>query len=60
MKPVKAGGLLLLAPTGKARVRLEEQTGLRGSGFTLAQFLIGQQRYDGETGAYFPDPKAPR
>ena len=53
-------GLLLLAPTGKARVRLEEQTRMRGAGQTLAQFLIGQQRYDGETGAYFPKPGAPR
>ena len=26
----------------------------------LAQFLIRQQRYDGETGAYFPKPRAPR
>ena len=53
-------GLLLLAPTGKARVRLEVQTGMRGAGQTLAQFLIRQQRYDGETGAYFPKPRAPR
>ena len=53
-------GLLLLAPTGKARVRLEDQTGMRGSGQTLAQFLIQQQRYDGETGTYFPKARAPR
>ena len=53
-------GLLLLAPTGKARVRLEEQTEKRGAGQTLAQFLIRQQRYDGETGAYFSKPRAPR
>ncbi|MFC1529562.1 ATP-dependent RecD-like DNA helicase [Gemmatimonadota bacterium] len=53
-------GLLLLAPTGKARVRLEEQTGLRGSGKTLAQFLNRHQRYNGSTGAYFPNPKASR
>ena len=53
-------GLLLLAPTGKARVRLEDQTGMQGSGQTLAQFLIQRQRYDGETGAYFPKPTAPR
>ena len=53
-------GLLLLAPTGKARVRLEEQTGQRGAGRTLAQFLIGWQRYDGETGAYLPARSAPR
>ena len=53
-------GILLLAPTGKARVRLEERTGRRGEGQTLAQFLIHHQRYDGNTGAYFPKPKAPR
>jgi hypothetical protein len=53
-------GLLLLAPTGKARVRLEEQTGLRGSGQTLAQFLNRFQRYNNETGAYFLNPKASR
>ena len=52
-------GLLLLAPTGKARVRLEDQTYMRGSGQTLAQFLIQQHRYDGETGAYFPKVRAP-
>ena len=57
---VAAKGLLLLAPTGKARVRLEEQTGLRGSGFTLAQFLNRYQRYDGARGAYFPNAKVPR
>jgi ATP-dependent exoDNAse (exonuclease V) alpha subunit len=57
---VAAKGLLLLAPTGKARVRLEAQTGLRGSGLTLAQFLNRLQRYDGATGAYFPRPRAPR
>jgi energy-coupling factor transporter ATP-binding protein EcfA2 len=53
-------GVLLLAPTGKARVRLEEQTGQRGSGRTLAQFLNGYGRYDGETGTYSPDRNAPR
>lgn len=57
---VGAKGILLLAPTGKARVRLEEQTGQRGAGRTLAQFLNGYRRYDGETGAYFPDRSAPR
>ena len=41
-------------------MRLEEQTGRRGAGRTLAQFLIRQQRYDGETGAYFPKLRAPR
>ncbi len=60
MPDVGGKGLLLLAPTGKARVRLEEQTALRGAGRTLAQFLNKLQRYDGETGAYFPKLKAPR
>lgn len=53
-------GVLLLAPTGKARVRLEERTNLSGQGKTLAQFLIGLGRYDGATGRYFPSPKAAR
>lgn len=60
LKEVATKGLLLLAPTGKARVRLEEQTGLRGSGFTLAQYLNRYQRYNGDTGSYFPNRKAPR
>ena len=57
---VAAKRLLLLAPTGKARVRLEAQTRLRRSGLTLAQILNRLQRYDGATGAYFPKPRAPR
>jgi hypothetical protein len=60
LEEVASKGILLLAPTGKARVRLEEQTDLRGSGQTLAQFLIRQQRYDADTGAYFPNRKAAR
>jgi ATP-dependent exoDNAse (exonuclease V) alpha subunit len=60
LKEVAEKGILLLAPTGKARVRLEEQTELRGSGQTLAQFLIRNQRYDGDTGACFPNRKAKR
>lgn len=52
--------ILLLAPTGKARVRLEEQTGQRGAGRTLAQFLNLYRRYDGKTGAYFPKKESPR
>ena len=57
---VKGNGILLLAPTGKARVRLEEQTNLRGDGKTLAQFLIEFHRYDGSTGRYFPNSQAGR
>ena len=57
---IAKNGLLLLAPTGKARVRLEKQTGRQGAGRTLAQFLNRHGRYNGNTGAYFPNPKAGR
>lgn len=48
---VSQGGILLLAPTGKARVRLERGTGREG-GQTIAQFLRKHDRYIPETGAY--------
>lgn len=48
---VRDGGILLLAPTGKARVRLEAQT--KREGKTIAQFLLALGRYQGETGRYF-------
>jgi hypothetical protein len=48
---VEDGGILMLAPTGKARVRLEQQTGRRG-GMTVAQFLFGLKRFFPKTGAY--------
>ena len=49
---IEAGGVLLLAPTGKARVRMEQSTrGLKLKGFTIAQFL-SPHRYDGSTGRY--------
>jgi len=38
-------GILFLAPTGKARVRLEQKTA--ATGMTVAQFLNRQGRYDG-------------
>ena len=38
-------GILLLAPTGKARVRLQGATG--GDAMTVAEFLYQQDRYDG-------------
>lgn len=50
---VAAGEVLLLAPTGKARVRMEEAARrLNAEAFTLAQFLSRSGRYDGETGRY--------
>lgn len=57
---VETGKLLLLAPTGKARVRLEQQTKRPGQGQTLAQFLMRWQRYEGSSGRYYPNPKAPK
>ncbi len=49
---IEAGGILLLAPTGKARVRMEQSTkGLKLKGYTIAQFL-SPHRYDGLTGRY--------
>lgn len=54
------GGILLLAPTGKARVRLEHASGMVGQGKTVAQFLNGLQRYNGKTGRYYVNADAPR
>lgn len=51
---IQNGGILLLAPTGKARVRMSQ--GLRGKvnfkAKTLAQFLINSKRYDPKTFSY--------
>ncbi|WP_070411119.1 ATP-dependent DNA helicase [Pseudomonas lundensis] len=58
--PVLRGGVLLLAPTGKARVRLEQASGMVGQGKTVAQFLYALQRYDGRTGRYYVSTEAPR
>ena len=52
-KEIAAGEVLLLAPTGKARVRMEQATrGIKLKGFTIAQFLGGSGRYDRKTGQY--------
>lgn len=47
--PIKQRGVLLLAPTGKARVRLQQATGVEAR--TLAQFLR-PARYDDVTQTY--------
>lgn len=48
---IAARGVLLLAPTGKARVQLSQKCGHDAQ--TLAQFLAGcGGRYDGRTGVY--------
>jgi hypothetical protein len=51
---VAAGGLTLLAPTGKARVRMQEAMGGGGVAIakTLAQLLVGIDRYDPDTYRY--------
>jgi hypothetical protein len=49
-RDIDAGGVLLLAPTGKARVKLQQATGLNAQ--TLAQFLLHHDRYDERTGVY--------
>ena len=48
---VKNEGVLLLAPTGKARVRMETQTETKGAQ-TIAQFLLAHERYDTSTRCY--------
>jgi hypothetical protein len=51
---VAEGGLLLLAPTGKARVRMQAAIGhaTATKAKTLAQLLVAIDRYDAETGRY--------
>jgi len=46
---IKTDGVLLLAPTGKATVRLLESMGEEGKGFTalnVAKFLVRSKRFD--------------
>jgi hypothetical protein len=51
---VADAGLLLLAPTGKARVRMQEAMGggATATAQTLAQLLVRIDRYDPHTGRY--------
>ena len=52
-KGVEDNGVLLLAPTGKARVRMEEVAkNVRVTAKTLAQFLSAYDRYNGEIQQY--------
>lgn len=56
---ISAGGILLLAPTGKARVQMEKMArGVGGAAKTIAQFLNENDRYDANTGRYFVNPTA--
>jgi ATP-dependent exoDNAse (exonuclease V) alpha subunit len=52
---IQNGGIRLLAPTGKARVRMTqviEGKGGRCEALTVAQFLLRSDRYDIRTGRY--------
>lgn len=51
---IEGGGVLLLAPTGKARVRMQQAIGAEAQ--TLAQFLIKRGRYEAATGRYRANP----
>jgi ATP-dependent exoDNAse (exonuclease V) alpha subunit len=51
-REIASDGVLLLAPTGKARVGMQQSTkDLKLAGYTIAQFL-SPRRYDGTTGRY--------
>lgn len=55
---IRKKGILLLAPTGKARVRMEQAIGLSSrkdpkvKAFNVAQFLIKSKRYNPLTGRF--------
>lgn len=52
---INQNGILLLAPTGKARVRMKEIVENANSNIqacTIAQFLLPSKRYDHKTGIY--------
>ena len=50
---IQKNGVILLAPTGKARVQLEGSKALEGiKAYTIAQFLTPSGRYDGSTQRY--------
>jgi hypothetical protein len=53
---IRAGGVLLLAPTGKAAVQLRRGTGLPT--LNLAQYLSRHQRWDWDSGRYYLAPQA--
>ncbi len=54
---IKAGGFEAIAPTGKARVRLQRVISGQQA-VTLAQFLLKYDRYDHKTGRYQLSDKA--
>ncbi len=55
---VRDSGILLLAPTGKARVQLQSKVGHPAQ--TLASFLVKKGGFDPDTGRYLEVPPAHR
>lgn len=55
---LEAGGVLLLAPTGKAAVQLQARTGKPAK--NLAQFLRAHGRWDWDSGKYYLAPSEAR
>ncbi|VTR60727.1 exodeoxyribonuclease V subunit alpha [Actinobacillus pleuropneumoniae] len=54
-KEIKAGGVLALTPTGKARVQLEnsfKKNGVKAEFMTVAQFLVRSKGFSWDTMAY--------
>lgn len=58
LPPINNGGVLLLAPTGKARVQMQKRVDAQA--YTLAQFLLKFGRYDPKTGNYHVSEKGNR
>ncbi|MYQ77579.1 MULTISPECIES: ATP-dependent DNA helicase [unclassified Streptomyces] len=57
-REIRERGILLLAPTGKARVQLEQK--VQHQAFTLAQYLRMRQRYDDASARYLIAAGVPR
>ncbi|WP_100906296.1 AAA family ATPase [Methanobacterium subterraneum] len=58
---IQNGGILLLAPTGKARVKLEQEMANPNlKAFTIAQFLTKLGGYDWKTSRYILPTKPPQ
>lgn len=54
---IDGGGILLLAPTGKARVQLTQRTGRQAK--TIAQFLVRRGQYNPDTGQHTLSTREP-
>ena len=65
-KEIKDKGILLLAPTGKARVKMEVALKISSrkdpkiKAYNVAQFLVKSGRYDPETGRFLLNDEPPK